>query len=60
MAAGKFEIFRDDAGEFRWRLRASNGEPVAQSEGYTQKHNAQSGAEAVQEAAEGATIEDLT
>jgi len=60
MAAGKFEIFRDSSGQYRWRLKASNGETVAQSEAYTQKHNAKSGAEAVQEAADGAAIEDLT
>lgn len=58
--AGKFEIFKDAASQFRWRLKASNGEVVAQSEGYTTKANAVDGTDAVQRAANGATIEDLT
>lgn len=58
--AARFEIFKDGAGEYRWRLVAKNGEPVAQSEGYTQKHNAQSGASAVWVAAREASVVDLT
>jgi uncharacterized protein YegP (UPF0339 family) len=30
----KFQITRDKAGEWRWRLRASNGRIVASGEGY--------------------------
>lgn len=37
----KFEIFPDSAGEYRWRLRAANGEIVAQSEGYTSQEGAE-------------------
>ena len=29
-----FEIFRDATGEYRFRLKATNGEIVAQSESY--------------------------
>lgn len=36
----RFEVFQDDAGEWRWRLVAANGEPLATSEGYTQKGDA--------------------
>lgn len=32
---GKFEIYKDKAGEYRWRLYASNGRLIAASEGYT-------------------------
>jgi uncharacterized protein len=32
----EFEVFRDAAGEYRFRLKANNGEIVAQSEGYKQ------------------------
>ena len=60
MAHPKFEVFEDNAGDFRWRLIASNGELIAQSEGYTQKHNAKSGAQAVKAAAADAVIEDVT
>ncbi|MEE9265033.1 MAG: DUF1508 domain-containing protein, partial [Vicinamibacteria bacterium] len=35
--AGQFEIFKDRRGEFRFRLRASNGEIVLASEGYRSK-----------------------
>ncbi|HEY8562826.1 MAG TPA: DUF1508 domain-containing protein [Pyrinomonadaceae bacterium] len=31
----KFEIYQDEKGEWRWRLRAANGETIATSgEGY--------------------------
>lgn len=33
----KFEIFKDKAGEFRFRLKARNGEIILASEGYTVK-----------------------
>ena len=36
----KFQIFKDRAGGFRWRLIAGNGQIVAASESYTTKHNA--------------------
>lgn len=33
-----FELYRDAAGEWRWRLVAENGEPIADSgEGYKRK-----------------------
>ena len=36
----RFEIFRDAAGEYRWRLVAGNGEKVADSgEGYTRERD---------------------
>ena len=31
----KFEIYTDKAGEFRFRLKATNGQVIAVSEGYT-------------------------
>lgn len=36
----RFEVFQDEAGEWRWRLVAANGEPLATSEGYTRKGDA--------------------
>ena len=34
----KYEVYKDIAGEWRWRFRASNGEQIgASSEGYTNK-----------------------
>ena len=30
-AEPKFEVYKDHAGKFRWRLRASNEEEIAQA-----------------------------
>ena len=38
--AYKFEIFKDKAGEFRVRFRASNGEVMFSSAGYASKASA--------------------
>ena len=35
--AGKFEIYKDKADEFRFRLKASNGQTILASEGYEAK-----------------------
>lgn len=45
--AGKFEIFKDKAGEFRFRLKAGNGETILASEGYKDKSSAVNGIESV-------------
>lgn len=46
--AGTFEIYKDKAGEFRFRLKASNGQVVLSSEGYKSKSSAQNGIKSVQ------------
>lgn len=46
--AGKFEIYKDKAGEFRFRLKAGNGETILTSEGYKSKASAKNGVESVQ------------
>lgn len=44
----KFELYTDKAGEFRFRLNASNGENILSSgEGYTTKAAAENGIESV-------------
>lgn len=43
----KFEIYLDKKGEFRFRLKARNGEPIAASEGYTAKGGCKNGIESV-------------
>jgi uncharacterized protein YegP (UPF0339 family) len=40
---GKFELFEDKSGEWRWNLKAKNGEIIATSEGYSSKQAAQKG-----------------
>jgi hypothetical protein len=41
--AGKFECYKDKAGEFRFRLKAGNGETILSSEGYSSKSGCESG-----------------
>ena len=45
--AGKFEVYKDKAGEFRFRLKASNGQIILASEGYKQKASAMNGINSV-------------
>ena len=45
--AGKFEIYTDKAGEFRFRLKASNGQAILASEGYKAKAGCTNGIESV-------------
>ncbi|MGO4604496.1 YegP family protein [Terrabacter sp. 2YAF2] len=58
--AGKFEVYRDSSSKYRWQLEAGNGEVVATGEAYESKDGAVRGTEAVQRAAAGATVTDLT
>ncbi len=41
----KFEMYQDKAGEYRFRLKARNGEIIATSEGYTAKAGCVNGIE---------------
>lgn len=43
----KFEIYRDKAGQFRFRLKARNGEIIAISDGYAARAGCRSGIESV-------------
>ncbi|NOD82636.1 YegP family protein [Ruegeria sp. HKCCD6119] len=45
--AGKFELYEDKAGEYRFRLKAGNGEIILASEGYVQKASAENGVASV-------------
>lgn len=45
--AGKFEIYKDKAGEYRFRLKAGNGEKILASEGYKAKDGCENGIESV-------------
>ena len=42
-----FEIYTDKAGEFRFRLKAKNGQNILASEGYKQKASCENGIESV-------------
>ena len=39
----KYELYKDKAGEFRFRLKAANGEIIGKSEGYKAKASAKKG-----------------
>ncbi|HEY2832500.1 MAG TPA: DUF1508 domain-containing protein [Sporichthyaceae bacterium] len=56
--AAKFEVFTDKAGKYRFRLKAANGEVVAQGEAYESHWGAKEGCEAVRRAAAEATVVD--
>ena len=45
--AGSFELYKDKADEFRFRLKAGNGEIILASEGYKQRASAENGIESV-------------
>lgn len=45
--SGKFEIYEDKAGEFRFRLKAGNGQVILASEGYKAKSGVTNGVESV-------------
>ena len=54
----KFEIYTDKAGEFRFRLKATNGQIIAVSEGYKAMASCLNGIESVKKnAADAAVVE---
>ena len=56
MSHPKFEMYQDKAGEYRFRLKARNGEIIGVSEGYTTKANCVNGVESVKKNAADAEI----
>jgi uncharacterized protein YegP (UPF0339 family) len=60
-AVSKFQIYKDRKGEYRWRLRARNGEIIADSnEGYSRKASCKHGIDLVKQQAASAAVEDQT
>ncbi|MDE1172929.1 MAG: YegP family protein [Parvibaculaceae bacterium] len=56
----KFEVYKDKAGEFRFRFRASNGELMFASEGYAAKASALKAIDSIKKNVPGASVEDKT
>ena len=52
----KFEMYTDKAGEFRFRLKATNGQVIAVSEGYKAKASCENGIASVKKNAVDAPI----
>lgn len=55
----KFEMYTDKAGEFRFRLKARNGEIIATSESYKAKASCENGIESVRKNAPDAAVEEV-
>ncbi|GAA3721386.1 YegP family protein [Terrabacter ginsenosidimutans] len=58
--AGNFELYKDAAGKYRFRLKASNGQVIATGEAYESKASALKGIESVRKNAGDAALEDQT
>lgn len=56
---GSFEVYQDAKGEYRFRLKAANGETIAASEGYTTKAACLKGIESVQRSSQNAPVKQL-
>ena len=54
----KFEVYQDKAGEYRFRLKAKNGENIGKSEGYKAKDSCLNGIDSVGRNAPDARIEE--
>ena len=52
----KFEMYKDKAGEFRFRLKAGNGQIIATGEGYKAKAGCLNGIESIKKNAPDADI----
>ena len=52
----KFEMYQDKAGEYRFRLKAKNGQIIATSEGYKSKASCENGIASVKKNAPEAEI----
>ncbi len=57
--AGKFEVYKDKKGEYRFRLKAANGEIIAVGEGYTSKSGCLNGIESIKKNAPDAEIVEI-
>jgi hypothetical protein len=55
----KYQVFKDAKSKFRFHLKASNGEVIAQGEGYEEKESCLNGIHVIQKSSN-AEIEDLT
>ncbi|MGW1197636.1 YegP family protein [Streptomyces sp. NPDC002536] len=57
--SGKFEMYEDKAGKYRYRLKAGNGEIIAVGEAYNSKSACEKGIESVKRNAAGAEVKEV-
>ena len=58
--AGKFEVYQGTGGEYRFRLKAGNGQVIATGEGYKSKKSCMNGIESIRKNAPDAKLDDQT
>jgi uncharacterized protein YegP (UPF0339 family) len=58
--AGKFELYTDKQGKYRFRLKAGNGEIIAVGEAYESRASALNGIDSVRRNAADAQVDDQT
>ena len=56
---GKFEVYQDKGGKYRFRLKASNGQVIASGQGYASKESCLHGIDSVRKNAPEATVVDV-
>jgi uncharacterized protein YegP (UPF0339 family) len=54
----RFEIWRDEGGEYRWRFRADNNEVVASGEGYRSRDDCEHAIQLLKEQVPRAEVTD--
>ena len=54
----KFEVYKDNKGEYRFRLKATNGQIIATGEGYVAKASCLNGVESVRRNAPEAPVDE--
>jgi uncharacterized protein YegP (UPF0339 family) len=57
---GRFELYQDETGGYRFRLKASDGQVIATSESYERKVGALGGIDLVRQNAADANVDDQT
>jgi len=55
----KFEIYKDAKGGFRWRLKAANGETIANSQSYKAKASCLNTIDVIKRGVASATVREL-
>jgi uncharacterized protein YegP (UPF0339 family) len=58
--AGKFELYQDKAGKYRFRLKAGNGQVIAVGEAYESKRACLNGIASIRKNAADAELDDQT
>ena len=56
---GTYEVYQDNQGKYRFRLKATNGQIIAVSEGYNSKDACMNGIESVRKNASNAFVKEV-